>query len=260
MSNRCSGFFAALWLAALLLGAGRPAGAADVAVALPDGDRARLDKYLGQGVVGGPLPSAALMRPEAYLPPKGIELSYRVLEVNEGPRTETHKIKDTTEAPFAPGWHYATDPTGSTFLQRTSDGGAVVVAEMDLSREVLSRFTPGAPLIVTGLLPGENRRVTIKVEVSDLSDPSDIEHTGWFDVLYTYIGTYVVTVPAGSYDAVLIRWDYKGDIGLAHIEKSEYRLLAPSAGLVAMVELRTVSAVLIYRDHTNLAKLLEKVE
>lgn len=259
MSNRYRGILAGMALAALLLAVGQPAGA-DTAMPLPDSDRAQLEQYLGTGVVGDALPSPALMGPEAYLPAKGVALSYRVIEVGKDPSTETHKYGDATEAPFAPGWHLTRDPLGAAYLQKTSDGGVAIVAQQDLANKVLSRFTPGEPMVVGGLRPGESRQFTVKVEVSDLSDLTDIEHTGSLDITYSYIGTYAVTVPAGKFNAALIRWDYKGKVGPAHIEETQYRLLAEKAGMVAMVEVRSIHAMLVYGDHTKLGKLLEKVE
>jgi hypothetical protein len=67
-----------------------------------------------------------------------------------------------------------------------------------------------------------------------------------------------VTVPAGSYDAALVRWDYSGKIGPATIKDSQYRFVAPGAGMVAMIQIRSITAMLIYNDHTKRGKLLEK--
>jgi hypothetical protein len=184
-------------------------------------------------------------------------MSYRVLEADEKPRTETHKVEKTSDPQFAPGWRYVADPIGAIFIQNTGDGGAVLAGEQNLEEKVLSRFTPGQPLIVTGLQPGESRRATVKVAVSDLSDPTDIEHEGSLDITYTYVGAYKVTVPAGSFEAALIRWDYEGSVGPADIEETLYRFIAPGAGMVAMIDKRHISAMLIYNDKTKLGKLLE---
>jgi hypothetical protein len=158
---------------------------------------------------------------------------------------------------FAPGWRYSADPIGAVFLQKTADGGAAIMGEQDLEEKVLSRFTPGEPLIVAGLAPGESRKVTVQVAVSDLSDPTDIDHKGSLDITYSYIGAYKVTVPAGSYDAVLIKWHYEGSVGPADVEQTEYRFIAPGAGMVAMVESRHISAMLVYNDKTKLGKLMQ---
>jgi hypothetical protein len=95
------------------------------------------------------------------------------------------------------------------------------------------------------------------VAVYDLSDLRTASHSGSLDVTYTYVGTYRVTVPAGTYDA-LIKWDYEGKVGPATISDSQYRFLAPGAGMVAMIQIRSISALLIYNDHTKKGKLLER--
>ena len=245
--------------AVLLAQAGRQARAADAGsiVPLPAAVRAQFDKYLGAGVVGDPVPSAPLMATDAYLPPKGTVMTYRVLEQGEKARTETHKVEETTDPKFKPGWRYVADPLGALYFQSSSDGGAVIAGEEDRDNEVLSRFSPGEPLMIVGLKPGESRKVAVNVQVSDISDPKDITHKGNLEVTYTYIGAYKVTVPAGSFDAELIRWDYRGSVGPADIEQTDFRFIAPHAGMVAMVQNRHVSAMLIYNDKRKLGKLLQ---
>jgi len=261
MSIRHKPFMTAMVLAvSVLVVAGRHAGAADTAggvVPLPSADRAQLDKYLGVGVVGEPIASPALMAAEAYLPPKGATLTYRVIEQDEPARTETHKVEDTDDPQFAPGWRYVADPMGALYFQKSSDGGAVIAGEEDRDNEVLSRFTPGEPLMIVGLKPGESRKVAVKVRVSDLSKPNKITHKGSLSITYTYIGAYKVKVPAGSFDAVLIKWDYRGSVGPADIEQTDYRFIAPHAGMVAMIQNRHISAMPIYNDKTKLGKLLQ---
>ena len=247
-------------LAALIMGTGGPAGAADTAgnvVPLPAADRAQLDKYLGAGVVGDPIASPALMTAESYLPAKGVTLTYRVIEQDEPARTETHKVEDTVDPKFAPGWRYVADPMGVMYFQASSDGGAVIAGDEDRENEVLSRFTPGEPLMIVGLKPGESRKVAVKVRVSDLSKPDKITHKGSLAITYTYIGAYKVKVPAGSFDAVLIKWEFRGSVGPADVEQTDYRFIAPHAGMVAMVQSRHISAMLIYNDKSKLGKLLQ---
>lgn len=247
-----------LILAALAVApAARQAGAADAVIPLPSAVKAQLDKYLGAGVVGEPVPAAPLRTADEYLPPNGSTLTYRVIEKGEDPRTELHKVEETTDPQFAPGWRYVADPLGALYLQKASDGGAAIVGEEDRDNDVLSRFTPGEPLMIVGLKPGETRKVAVNVQVADISDPKDITHEGKLEVTYTYIGAYKVTVPAGSFDAELIRWDYRGSVGPADIEQTDFRFIAPHAGMVAMVQNRHVSAMLIYNDKRKLGKLLQ---
>jgi hypothetical protein len=65
-----------------------------------------------------------------------------------------------------------------------------------------------------------------------------------------------VKVPAGTYDSQLVRWKWSGKVGPATIRDSHYRFLAPKAGMVAMILIRSISALLIYNDHTKRGKVL----
>ena len=65
-----------------------------------------------------------------------------------------------------------------------------------------------------------------------------------------------IKTPAGSYDAALIRWTYKGKVGPAKIEDSQYRFFAENVGMVASVDKPEISALLVYQDHTKFGKLL----
>lgn len=253
-------FVAGMVLSALMLAsASRPAGAADTGtvVPLPADVKAQLDKYLGAGVVGDAIASTPLMAADAYLPPKGTAITYRVLEEGKKPRTETHKVEETTNPKFKPGWRYQVDPIGAMYFQASSDGGAAIVGEEDRDNEVLSRFTPGEPLMIVGLKAGESRQVAVNVQVADISKPDKITHKGQLTITYTHIGAYKVKVPAGSFDAELIRWDYKGEVGPADIKQTDFRFIAPHAGMVAMIQSKHISAMLIYNDKTKLGKLLQ---
>jgi hypothetical protein len=233
--------------------------AAGPVIELPAADRAELEKELGTGIVGEALPSEPLGSLESYLPAKGSSMTYDVTENNKK-KTEVHALQDTTDPTLSPGWHYSVQDVGGAFFQKATDGSLQSIAEQDLSNKVLSRFSPGEPMIVPGLKAGESRKENLQVAVYDLSDLKKVTHTGSLDVTYTYIGTYRVTVPAGSYDAALVRWDYAGKIGPADIKDSQYRFFAPGAGMVAMVQIRSISAMLIYNDHTKQGKTLGRTQ
>ncbi|HWA45214.1 MAG TPA: hypothetical protein VHA10_18480 [Hypericibacter adhaerens] len=251
----------ALLACSLLLSAGRMAIAADPgpAIPLPDADRAQIEKLLGKGVVGDPVPAPPLQMPTSYAPREGTVLTYLLRDAKGKSWSEAHRIASTTDSRFSPGFTYSIEKVKTEFMQ-AADGGLVIAAEEDLKEKVLTRFTPGQPLIVGGLKAGESRQVKVDVKVADLSDPTDITHTGSLDITYSYVGAYKVTVPAGSYEAALIRWDYQGKVGPASIKDTYYRLIAPGAGLIAMIEDVSISAMLVYNDDTKLAKQLERIE
>lgn len=246
-------------IAALAVTHGQAFAQAGPVIPLSDADRAQLDTLLGKGVVGEALPSAPLGSVDVYLPPQGQTATYRVVTQGEKKAaSETHQSVETTEAAFKPGWHYTIAGVAESYFQKDPSGKVFTVAEKDFDNKVLSRFAPGDPLILPGLQPGQSAKSSLKVNVYDLGDLKKVSHSGSLDVTYTYLGTYRVTVPAGSYDAALVKWSYSGKIGPANIKDSQYRFLAPGAGMVAMIQIRSISAMLIYNDHTKRGKLLEK--
>jgi hypothetical protein len=227
-------------------------------IPLSDADRGQLDALLGKGVVGEALPSAPLQDPGSYLPRHGRTLTYQVVTPGEKPAIENHEITETTEAAYQPGWHYSVGDVGEIYIQKDADGHAATVAEKDLDKKVLSRFIPGDPLVLSGLQPGQSAASSHRVEVHDLANLNAVSHSGTLDVTYSHLGTHRVTVPAGTFDAVLVKWSYSGKIGPATIKDAQYRFLVPHVGMVAMIQIRSISALLVYNDHSKRGKLLAR--
>ena len=75
----------------------------------------------------------------------------RVVTSDGKETTETHRIEKTTDAAFARGWHYTIEGIAELYFQKDSAGIVRTIAEKDLDKAVLSRFTSGDPLIVPGL-------------------------------------------------------------------------------------------------------------
>jgi len=229
---------------------------ADEAIPLSPAELGQLEKYLGSGVVGAAVPATTLPSPESFFPKLGGSHSFQVTNEKGKSTTEIHIMEQTTDASFAPGWHYKTGDDQGAFFKKGDGESLLTVAQQDFEQKVLTRFTPGEPMIIGGAKPGSSQKFNIKVDVSDLSDLDKVSHTGTLNVTYTYIGMYKVSVPAGTYDAALIKWEYDGKVGPATIKETTYRFLAPGAGMVAMVENRSISALLIYNDHAKLGKVL----
>ncbi|TXH39114.1 MAG: hypothetical protein E6Q98_00140 [Rhodospirillaceae bacterium] len=222
---------------------------------LPAADRQEIEKLLGKGVIGDALPAKPLPPAELYMTGMQGRISYLIRDEKGRTKDEAHEFAKTAGA-TPESWDYRIGKDRRAIFTKTADGGLVTSLEYDLDKEVVSQFTPGEPLILTGLKPGDSRRTTIHVKVADIDDPTDVDYDGALDVTYSYLGRYRVTVPAGSYDADLIKWTYAGEIGPATIKTAQYRFVAEKNGMVAMVEWRDISAVLIYHDRSRQGKLL----
>ena len=65
-----------------------------------------------------------------------------------------------------------------------------------------------------------------------------------------------MTVPAGTYSAALIEWQYNGQVGPATVNDVEYRFFADNIGPVAVIDKQSVSAFLLYNNNSKFGKVL----
>jgi hypothetical protein len=75
-------------------------------------------------------------------------------------------------------------------------------------------------------------------------------------VIYAYLGVYEITVPAGKYEAVLIKSSYRGKVGPAHVVDGGYAFYARGVGMVASIERMHVTAFIFYDKRTKTPKVL----
>jgi hypothetical protein len=153
-------------------------------------------------------------------------------------------------------WKIQTGAKDLAFIQLGSDQNILILSEQDTDQGVVTRFSPAEPILVVGMKPGDSQSVTIDVKVYDLSSPNEVSHSGSLQLTYSYIGAYKVTVPAGSYDAALLKWDYNGSVGPASVQDTQYRLVAKDVGIVASIEKKKISAMLFYHDNSNTGRVL----
>ena len=212
--------------------------------------RAAAETYL-PGVVGEPVPAFTIGADLAALSPG--TRTYAVVSGTTKTKVEEHRIV----ASDRPGqWRYTVGER-TAFLNEDTGRSLAIVSEKDGDQGVLTRYSPAQPLLIAGMNAGDQHKTTLKVNVYDLDDPKDVEHQGTLDLTLTYVGAYKVTVPAGSFDAALLRWDFKGKIGPASVEDIQVRLVAKDVGMVAAAEKRDVAAFLIYNDKTKVGKVLQ---
>jgi hypothetical protein len=257
--HRRMSFARGLFGLALTLGMAAAPGvdAADAGKIIPltPDDQKQLDSLLGPGVVGEALPSQPLQAASYYLPGKA-KITYRVRDEQGKMTVELHELSPAPPSEGVTGLQYVVGTDTRHIFAKQADGSLAGVREYDLEKKVVSSFLPGEPLLIPGLPPGESRQLNVKVEVADISSPGKVDYSGNLDITYTNLGRHRITVPAGSFDADLIKWTYAGKIGPAKIKTAQYRFLAEKAGMVAMIEWRKITALLIYNDSSRRGKLL----
>jgi hypothetical protein len=231
-----------------------PGGARAAGAALTGAEQALLVELLGEGVIGAPVAGSTLT--PSFAPLRAGTWTYQIVGGKERGQSEQHVVTKLERDASGASWRYAVGAKGVLYIKQTADGSLAFVSQEDTAQGVISRYAPAEPGLLTGLEPGDSRKSSIDVKVYDLSDPHDVSHEGMLDVTYSYVGAYQITTPAGSYDAALIRWTYKGKVGPAKIEDSQYRFFAENVGMVASVDKLDVSALFVYHDNSKFGKLL----
>ncbi len=224
------------------------------AAALSAAEQAMLEELLGPGVVGQPVAGSKLT-PE-FAPLRDGTWTYQIVGGEDAGQSEQHVVERLDRDKSGASWRYAVGTKGLVYIKQIKDGSLTFVTEENSEQAVIARYEPPEPALLTGLAPGDARTSSVAVEVSDLSDPTVVSHKGRLEVTYSYLGAYQVTTPAGTYDAALIKWAYKGKVGPAKVDDTQYRFFAPKVGMVASVDKLDVSAFLVYQKHSKFGKLL----
>lgn len=209
-------------------------------------------KYL-PGVVGDPVPAFTIEPALASL--KAGTRTFQVVSGENKGETQQDVVTPATRDTTGSEWRYRVN-NRTLFLKLVPGESLSVVSEQDTDQGVLTKYSPAQPLLIAGMNAGDQKTMTFKVHVYDLDDPSDLEHQGSLNLTLTYVGAYRVTVPAGTFDAALLVWDFKGKIGPASVDDILARFVAPGVGLVAAAEKRDIAAMLIYNDNTKIGRVL----
>jgi hypothetical protein len=192
------------------------AGAQGVVLPLPLQDQQNITTQLGPGVVGSALPSSPISDPSIYFP---LQEKSRQYQVVAGPNAGTVQTLGLWKARRPGGriaWRFQLTPTLNGFMRETAEGDIIMAAITDSGEGVVVVTTPANPFVPKGMQPGETRTYRQQVSVNYLDDPSDQKYSGSINGTYTYVGTYQVTVPAGTFPAVLLRVNCQGKVGPAH--------------------------------------------
>src|SRR5271154_300784 len=200
----------------LILIASGSARAQGVVLPLPAQDQQNITAQLGAGVVGAALPSNTITDPSAYFP---LTQKSQQFQVVAGPHAGTVQTLGLWQARRPGGrkaWRFQMTPSLAGVMRETDTGDIIMAALTDSGEGVVVVTTPANPFVPKGIQPGETRNYTQQVSVNYLDDPSDQRYSGTINGTYTFVGTYQVTVPAGTFPAILFRVQCEGKVGPAH--------------------------------------------
>jgi len=228
----------------------------DPALELPDADRRAIEDVAGAGLIAGTLPASRLAEPGRYLDPGALPKTYRVRD-GDGRETDEHYRWEGSAGDRAkPTWRYRSGDTEIGFVARDADGSYVLSGIEDLKEKALTRYQPAEPLLLKGMLPGEERARRLDVRVYDSAEPDAVVHRGTLDVAHRYLGAYRIKTPSGVYDTILTRSVFDGSVGPAHLRDVQYRFFGEGVGIVATVEIRDVTAAIVYHSEMRVARML----
>lgn len=211
---------------------------------------------LGKGVVGKALPAKPITDTAKLMPLNEGKWTYRVLAGDHKGTNQEDIIARPKHDEYGKSWRRV---VGKKYIDyyRVRNGGKIEMAsEVDLVEDVITSYTPMFPVMFDGMRPGEKSEVETDIKVYDLHDPTDEKYKGHLKIVYTYVGAYEVTVPAGKYQAVLIKSSYTGKVGPASVNDVGYMFYAEGVGIVASVERSHVTAFLFYDKKTKTPKVL----
>jgi len=104
--------------------------------------------------------------------------------------------------------------------------------------------------------PGHEWEIESEVAAYRIDDGS-LVHRGQLTATHSYEGAYRIRCPAGEFDAILVREDFKFHIGPLKAEDDRLLMFAKGLGLVAEVEGIKASAMFVFHLHEETAKMLE---
>lgn len=251
--NRASLAVMTLSVAAVISG---PDCRADFAVPLPAADRLAIEKSLGQGILGESLPASEITDPSRYLELVPAVRTFRIVQGFHAGQQEKFQLLPEPPQTIRNRWRYLSGEEEAGFLELRADGSLVLTGIQDRQTGVLTQYDPAEPYLVRGMVPGGEQTLRMSVRVLDAEQPAQVAHRGMLTVGYRYVGAYRLVLPGGTYDSVLMKSTYNGQVGPATVEDTQYRFFAPRVGLVAAIEHRLISAFLLYRSETTTARVL----
>jgi len=205
---------------------------------------------LGDGVVGDSQPARPLGDPATLARWERGEWKYRI---TAGPRRG--KTESETLSPIAGStsrgetWARTIGQDYTLHLSRAADGSLFMASEIAQIYNVLVLFEPPLSYLIAGLSPGERRLFDGAMEIYASRKQSNKLYSGRIQAVTVYDGVYRITVPAGTFNAVLIRTDYQIDVlALVSVKDTLYTFYAEGVGKVAEAEHRRISAKLFTTD------------
>jgi len=213
---------------------------------------------LGDGVVGEPLPDMPLPDPRSLLPNISVTHTYDIVAGKEAGSRRIEMIKAATDPDHPDLWQIHVSDSRIMSV-KVSEEGLWVSSLAVHKHNLLIEYLSGEPLIVKGMMPGDQISHRTEVRAVKLNHPSQQKSSGFLDTDVTYMGRVRVTTPAGKFDCFLIRRDIHSDVSPVKQSDTIYAFVAPGVGVVARATHLDIHAALIYRQNKRTAVVLSAI-
>lgn len=222
----------------------------------PDADRLAIETSLGKGVLGPPVSAPSIDASSQWFP---AHPGTKLFRVTQGPDEGSQQTVEWMPAKATgSSGRYQFGQEEVILLRTEKEGSLVIEGVEDIQADSVTRYDPPEPFLLRGLAPGEHQQTRMSIKVFSTQDPKKVTHQGELHMTYEYLGAYRLTVPAGTFDTAIIKSTLSGKVGPAKIEDIQYRFFAQKVGLVATIENRQVSALLVYQSNKSVAKVLSQ--
>ena len=229
---------------------------AEAVLPLPPEDAREIAKFLGDGVVGKALPASPIQDAPSYFPLVERALVYTVTAGADVGRSQTVQVAKGKRPGGSPAWRFQLAPSLSAFIDQTAGGDLLMPAISDFDEGVVVITTPPNAFVLKGMQPGESRPFSQTVSVNYLDQPDKKDYAGSLTGTFSYVGAYELTLPAGTFESILLRSRFEGKIGPAQTQDTAYYFLSPGVGVVAMITQEDVEAFWVVHLDKTIGKML----
>ena len=154
------------------------------------------------------------------------------------------------------GWMFSA--SGSFFATLRQDANGSIVEPTMVSHDLglLIRLNPPEPLLLTDAKEGKAVSRNVRVRIYDMHEPAVLAHSGDRHLTYTDMGIWRINVPAGTFNAKLVRVRAANDIAGETFQSVRYMFFARDVGVVAMVDTKPVTHAIYPMNGAHAAVLV----
>lgn len=142
-------------------------------------------------------------------------------------------------------------------FEAEADHDVVIVEEIDHDHGFRIVITPGVHW-PAGIHVGDEFVIESTLEVFPIGE-QESTHNGTLESDLTYEGAFRIRTPAGVFDTILIREDFRLHIGPLKAEDDRFLFYAKGIGLVAEIEAVRAAALIVFHMKEDSAKVLARL-